>query len=138
MIENLLLLNPSVIEEHIESALAKWNDMLKNIPEDALREWSGGQRARVSPSSVVLQQLDEFGEVDLFGLSYLAGHGVHEHLFHVPVVEVGAAVKGEWEIVRHGFEEETENGVAEVGQTLGGWLELVDDVELEVHELAVD
>jgi hypothetical protein len=138
MIEEFTLLNLSVLEEHIESGLAEWNDVLKNIPEDALGEWSGGQGACVSPSSVVLQQLDEFGEVNLFGLSLGTGPGVIEHLSHVPVMEVGAAVKGEWEIVGHGFEEEAENTVAEGGQALGGWLELVDDVELEVHELAID
>lgn len=37
--------------------------MLDNVPKDALREWSSGQRAGVGPSSVVVKQGHEFGEV---------------------------------------------------------------------------
>jgi len=63
MIEDLLLLNLPVLEEHVKCRLTKRNDVFKNIPEDTLREWSRGQRASVGPSSIVLKQLDEFGEI---------------------------------------------------------------------------
>lgn len=112
--------------------------MFKNIPEDTLREWSRGQRASVGPSSIVLKQLDKFGEIQLFGHLALAVLGVFEHLFHEPIMEVGTSVKSEWEVLWYSLEEETKNTMAECSVTLDAWFESMDNVHLEVHELAVN
>jgi hypothetical protein len=59
-------------------------------------------------------------------------------LFHEPVVEVGASVESEGEVLRHSLEEETNNAMAEHGVLLDIRFESVDNMHFEVHELAVD
>ena len=39
-VEELFLFEFSVFKEHVKCGLAKWNNVFKDVPEDALREWS--------------------------------------------------------------------------------------------------
>jgi len=53
-------------------------------------------------------------------------------------MEVGTSVKSEWEVLWYSLEEETKNTMAELSVTLDAWFESMDNVHLEVHELAVN
>jgi len=51
---------------------------------------------------------------------------------------VGASVKSQWEVLWYSLEEETKNTMAELSMTLDAWFESMDNVHLEVHELAIN
>lgn len=55
LIKELGLLKFSVLEEQVKGRLTEWNNVLNDVPKNTFREWSSGERACVSPSSVELK-----------------------------------------------------------------------------------
>jgi len=56
----LLFLYLSEVIKFIEGGLSDRNHLFYNIPKDTLRAWNSGQRALIGPSSIELEQFNEF------------------------------------------------------------------------------
>ena len=58
-----LVLNLAELDVSVHGALSDWDNLLDDVPEDALSAWSSGQGALIGEPSVVVDQGDESSQV---------------------------------------------------------------------------
>jgi len=113
VVEGFFFINFSVVKEEIERRLADWDDLLKNVPEDSFGEGSSSKRARVTPSSIVVQKLNKLGQVQLLvfiGILLLS----LKHLFQECIMVICKTIHSKFEIIWNSTENETQNTICEL------------------------
>lgn len=133
----------------VHGRLSDWDDLFDDVPEDSLGARDGGQRSRVSPSSVELENFNEFLEVEV-----VASTSAHSHVFglsgcelrqeSVVVLDIkrkahllDSVEEGLW----NNLEEESQNTVAELRWlvSLGkAALKSVDNVHFQIQKFSVN
>ena len=129
LVGDLVGLDLPVDVEGVESRLSNGDDLLDDVPKNALGEGRSGQTTLVGPSSVGVEVLDEGRHVELRCVTTVVGNQSGEPL--VMVIGVSGEV-----LVRDHLEDEAEHPVGELGAFLLG--HGVDDVHLKVVDLAID
>merc|ERR1711990_269172 len=115
LVDLVALLDLLVLNELIKSGLPDGDHVLHNVPEDAFGESGGRQRALVRPPALVVDLLDELREVQLLlersDAVFVVLGQIKQELV-VPVVMSLEVLLG------HHFEQEAQDGVAELRTTL--------------------
>jgi len=130
---DLIWLDFTILEELIKCGLANGDDLFDDIPEDALRIWSGCQRSRICPSLVVVQFLDKGSEVKLG--PFLVNHCAQE-LVMIIVLFILFEV-----VVLHSFEQKAQHAMRKFrffAATRKIWVELMNNMHLKIKELTIN
>ena len=129
LVDDMLVLDLSVRIESVQGRLSDGDDLLEDVPEDALSESGSGEAALVGPSSISVQLFDECRHVELLSTALVVGDEGSKEL--VVVVGVGVEV-----LVRDYFENEAEDTVGELRSLSAG--HRVDDVHLHIVDYAIN
>lgn len=143
VVESFFLINFSVVEEEIECRLADWDDLLENVPEDAFGERSSCERARVTPSSIVVQKLNKLGQVQLLVLIGILLLSL-KHLFQEYIMVIRKTIHSKFEIIRNSTENETQDTISELRFVFlilrihVFWFKCMNDMHFKVKKLTID
>ena len=140
------------LSEHVvlvHGRLSNWDDLFDDVPQNSFGARDGGQRSWVSPSSVELENFDEFLEVKV-----VASCSAHSHVFElsggelrqesIVVLDIegkshllDSVEEGLW----NNLKEESQNTVAELRWlvSLGeAALKSVDNMHLQIQKFSVN
>lgn len=139
LLANLFLFDFSVLCEKIKSWLPDRNSLLDHVPENTLREWGSCQGALVSPSSVVIEKANKFGQVQFLFLevTFLLSKHVSQE-FIVIIVYLILFEKFFFD----SFEQKAQNSMWKLrfvlGKLIDAWVQFMHNMHFQVHQFPIN